>query len=179
MDVNLLLALPVFAALAGAPSPPAGKAEVAVLQAQDLVGSWELDLAASEPVEALMEAGGFGWVERNALAKLPITQVFSLEGDVLEVLIDTPLGDRTERLPLGGEVKTGTSPKGEPWESRTRFDGDALASTMRVTLAEGTRTFTIRRTLHEDRTVLRQTLVLTLPDGRVLQAKRLFRKVKA
>lgn len=177
--MNLLFAFPLFAALALAQSPPAGKPEVPTLHAQDLVGSWELDLGASEPVEALMEAGGFGWVERNALAKLPITQVFSLNGDTLEVLIDTPLGDRTERLPLGGEVKTGTSTKGEPWESRTRFDGDALATTMRVTLAEGTRTFTIRRTLHEDRTVLRQTLVLTLPDGRVLQAKRLFRKVRA
>lgn len=177
--MNLLVALHMFAALAGAQSPPAGKADVAVLRAQDLVGSWELDLAASEPVEALMEAGGFGWVERNALAKLPTTQVITVHDGVLEVLIDTPLGDRTERLPLSGEVKTGTSPKGEPWESRTRFDGDALASTMRVTLPEGTRTFTVRRTLHEDRTVLRQTLVLTLPDGRVLQARRLFRKVKA
>ena len=141
-----------------------------------LVGAWTLDLEASEPVLPLLEAAGVGWAERQAMARLPITQVFTLTDTELRVLIDTPVGDRTERLPLAGESKKGTTKGGEPWESTTVFEPDAFVTTLRVTLAEGARTFVIHRSLADgDRTLL-QRLTLTTPDGQTLAARRTFRR---
>ncbi len=146
------------------------------LEPQQLVGSWTLDVAASEPVLDLLEASGVGWVERQALARLPIEQVFTIEGTDLVVRIDTPLGARTERLPLRGETKRGVDAKGLAFELRTHFEAEALVTTMRHALPEGTRTFVIRRSLTEEGRVLRQNLALTLPDGRALSARRTFRR---
>ncbi len=144
--------------------------------ASRLVGSWSLDLEVSEPVLPLLEAAGVGWAERQAMARLPITQVFTLTDTELRVLIDTPVGDRTETLPLAGESKKGTTKGGEPWESVTVFQPDAFVTTMRVTLPEGTRTFVIHRSMADgDRTLL-QRLTLTTPDGRTLSARRTFRR---
>jgi hypothetical protein len=141
-----------------------------------LVGAWTLDLEASEPVLPLLEAAGVGWAERQAMARLPITQVFTLTDTELKVLIDTPVGDRTERLPLAGESKRGTTKDGEPWETTTVFEAEAFVTTMRVTLAEGTRTFVIHRSLADADRTLVQKLTLTVPDGRVLVARRTFRR---
>jgi hypothetical protein len=141
-----------------------------------LVGAWTLDLEASEPVLPLLEAAGVGWAERQAMARLPITQVFTLTDTELRVLIDTPIGDRTERLPLAGESKSGTTKEGQPWESATVFEPEAFVTTMRVTLAEGVRTFVIHRSLAEGDRTLFQRLTLTTPDGRTLTARRTFRR---
>jgi hypothetical protein len=149
------------------------------LTPQELVGTWQLDLAASQPVDALLEAAGMGWVERTALAKLPITQVIRIEGAELTVLLDTPVGDRTERLPLAGEVKRGRTKEGEPWELRAGFEGAWLHTTMSVELPEGRRVFTIRRGLEAEGTVLRQKLELVAPGKPPLKADRIFRKVGA
>jgi hypothetical protein len=149
------------------------------LTPQELVGTWKLDLAASQPVDALLEAAGVGWVERTALAKLPITQVIRIEGTDLTVLLDTPVGDRTERVPMAGEVKQGRTKAGEPWELRAGFEGPWLHTTMSVEVPGGRRVFTIRRRVEADGTVLRQKLELVTPGKEPLSADRIFRRIGA
>jgi hypothetical protein len=146
------------------------------LEPAQLVGAWTLDTGASEPVLALLEASGVGWVERQALSRLPVEQRFALEGEDLVVRVQTALGERVERLPLRGAPRRGVDRRGEAYELRTRLGGDGFVTTMSYALASGTRTFEIRRTLSADGRTLLQHLALTLPDGRALQARRVFRR---
>lgn len=161
-----MIALPVLllaVALGGAPG--------------DLAGRWTLDQRASDPVDALLQAAGASYLERQAASNLTVTQDIRVEGAELVIVVDSLLMDSTERLPLDGQAQSRTSKKGEVMTVRTWIDGAAVVTSTEITGADGrVSRMEIRRVVEDGGRTLRQTLRYTPAGGATHTADRVFRR---
>ena len=151
----------VAAALAGAPS--------------DLNGRWALDLAASQPVDAMLQAVGASWTTRQMAAHLSVTQEITVGAGSVTIAAVSNLGQKAEVVPTDGQ---GWAVKSE-FGSGTRrcsWAGGDLVCTSRVQVTGGAwADLGMVRRVEADG-ALHQHLTLSLDDGRVFTADRVYRK---
>ena len=146
----------------------------------DFSGAWTLDSRASDPVEELLKAVGRSWLERKAASSARVTQRIVQTDDALTIEVDSTLRSTTEVLRTDGSIRTLTNEKGNQVSSRTFWseDGAALITSTDAVLANGDRgRFVITRTIEDGGRTLRQRLELHMPDGRVLAADRILRRI--
>jgi hypothetical protein len=147
---------------------------VAWAGAPDLSGTWVLDPAASDPVDALLEVSGASWIERKAAAKMSVTQVLAQTADTLVVTVDSSFMDRTDTLRLDGAPVRTQDKKGHPMTITTSWVGDVLVTTV-VPDDPTLPAMTTRRSLSGGRATMTQTVVVSV-GGQEVSADRVFRR---
>lgn len=142
----------------------------------DFSGTWQLDLAASQSVGPLLELVGAGSLERRLADSVSVTQV--IEQSEAQVRVTTEaMGKRSESTwPLDGSQVRSETRKGQPQVTWLAWDGSALEARSEVTLESGVVRMVVRRVLEEEGTVMRQSLIVTPPDGATVRADRVFRR---
>lgn len=142
----------------------------------DFTGTWVLDLAASDSVDALLAETGASWLERQAAGTMPVTQVISQSPATITIMVDSSLIDRTETLSFTGP-QSSTSRTGDAVVTRTSWDGAVLVTTAVMTTPTGeVRELRIRRQLSDGGRTLRQELALQKPGAKPIKAERVFRR---
>lgn len=144
----------------------------------DFSGTWELDLDASDPVDDLLKAQGRSWLERKLAAKTKITQMIEQSAAEIRILVKSSVMDREEILRIDGTPMTRKTLKGETITVTTRWSNDkkALLSETTVQTESGPAKVVSKRTLEDGGKTMVVATAMTLRDGKVLGAKRIFRR---
>lgn len=146
------------------------------LSPSDFNGAWVLDPARSDDGSALLAATGASWVERQAAKAVVPTQTITVDGPRMTLAIDASVVSRTEVLVLDGSPVT-TQGKHGPTTTTTVVRPDAVVSTSALVGPDGGALVLVAtRTLEDGGTVMRQRLEVTLADGQVIRADRVFRR---
>ena len=145
----------------------------------DFSGTWVLDLAASESLDALLAAQGKSWPVRKLAGSMQVTQKITQTATTLTIEMEGALADRTEIMKLDGSWENKTAGTTGPGRTRTYWapDGKNLVTESIVTLENGDNaTMSAKRTLRDNGKTLVQRISLTLKDGNTLSANRILRK---
>jgi hypothetical protein len=147
----------------------------------DFSGTFALDLAASDSLDALLKAQGASWLERQAAARASVTQVVRHRGDSLAITVKSSLGTRTNQVRIGGGWET---KQGERGQARTRTDwaadGQSLVTRTELPQKKGPPVvLTVRRSLADGGRTTVQLLELRAQDGARYRARRILRRVAA
>lgn len=136
-------------------------------------GSWQIDLDASDPVDAILEAQGASWLERKAARTVKVTQQITVAGTTVNIV--TKGGGKTRNEEVVGDGlarqldgKLGAMTVTAQWSEA----GDLIGVT--VVSGESPLTATVTRHLVDDAT-LHQVIELQTA-GETLQATRVFRR---
>jgi hypothetical protein len=138
-------------------------------------GQWTLDLEASDPIGPLLEAQGVSWIERQAAARMGVTQSLRVAPGRVDLDIRSTLRNESETLLLDDVWRTKDGRDG-PVELRHRqeSDGDLVTE---VRQAGGDRcpcTTQVRRTIAGDR--MDQRITWTPKDGSAITVLRVLRR---
>lgn len=141
-------------------------------------GTWVLDVAASDPPGALMEAQGFSWVERQAAARMSVTQVMQVGPGRVDLEVRSMLRNESETLLLDDAWRPQDGRQG-PAEVRHRLEADgALVTEIRQTVGTGCPCSTaVRRMVDGDR--LEQVITWTPASGAPVTLRRILQKAVA
>lgn len=145
----------------------------------DFTGTWELDLDASDSVEAIMKAQGRSWAERKIADNLVVTQTITQSAETMVVEVTSTVKDKREVLKLDGSEEVKKTDDAGSVVSRTFWQagGTQLVTENIMTLADGAKVnMVLTRFLEEEGKVMRQDISLKLSDGQVLTARRVLRQ---
>lgn len=161
-------------ALAG----PRGSA-LADTPAVDFSGSWKLDRALSQSMDAVFALQDVSWLLRKAAATFDLEAEITQAPDRLVVRFDNLLGQHEQDLWFDGRPHETVNPAGMPTTFTTRWvgGGTALVATGVMRDDEGrTGLLTEHRTLSADGAVMTVEVTVTAPDGRTASARRAYRR---
>lgn len=144
----------------------------------DFAGVWKLDLKASDSLDALLEARGVGWAQRQAAKMIVVTQTWAfLSEGTLQIDVDSPVMDSTETLLLDGTPQPKTSKEGDALVNRTRWEGEELVTVSEIDSHDGRHSrLELRRRLEQGGAVLVQRTIYTDPEGQSWAVDRVFNR---
>lgn len=158
----LLLFTPVWAG-----SPP------------DMSGIWVLDGAASDDMDAILEARGASWIERQAIQHIDVIHEITQSPTQVTIAIRSSVYNRKDTLPTDNKTRTYDSSRMGAVSYRSYWSEDppALVTVSDMTLPDGVpATFVVVRKLSPDGNVMTMDLDLQANDGRHYQATRILRR---
>jgi hypothetical protein len=136
-----------------------------------LSGTWELS-AASDSVEALLEAQGTGWIERKAAGSMSVTQTITLSETAVTIAIDSSVKSETQTLHVDGQPRAVT---GEHGVSQVRHSwgsaGELITRSEGPTAGGKAMVVTITRSVSGGQ--LHQLIEMRI-DGQTIRADRVF-----
>lgn len=144
----------------------------------DFTGTWKLDLAASDPLDDLLDAQGAPWVAKKAAKTLVVTQKVALKPEGLEVCAESSLRSKCTIAKIGAgwedrETEQGKGRARTDWSA----DGTALITVTEAKLKDGTPVeLRMTRTLEDAGKTTVQLLELKAKDGKAHKARRVLRK---
>ncbi|MCB9689895.1 MAG: hypothetical protein H6735_32950 [Alphaproteobacteria bacterium] len=157
------------------PSASAEEPATAEVAPPSFSGTWVLDHAASDDLDAVLEAQGVpGW-QRKLVAELDVSLTIWDEGDRLRLRTVTVVRTNEAELVLDGVVHEIRGDQGKRDVTAVREDDGSVRIT--ATDPKGKKPLVeIRRALAEEGAVLRQTIEVRPDDGPPLRASQVYRR---
>lgn len=156
-------------------------ASFALCVAVDFTGTWKLDLGASSIPDAILEAQGLSWVEKQAAKSLSVTQKVTQTATLLTIVIEPSWMGARQDLTLGGPFMEKPGEGGRPpYRIRAYLTngGEAVAvETVGRNKKGVTLQATLLRTLEDQGKTMRQRIFFKSEDGHTAEGVRVFRRV--
>ena len=168
---TLLLAFAVATpALATAPEPPSP----ASARTSAWTGTWTIDRAASDSLEAVLRAQGVSKAKRLVADKVELTQKLVDHGDRLDVEMIGPR-PRSGTLTFDGKERSKTTDQGE-MHYRAKREASGAVVVISRPAAGGGLIIVVQRTLDADGQTLRQTVTVKGGADGPVSATLVFRR---
>lgn len=148
-------------------------------QHPSFTGKWVLDVAASDSMDAIMEAQGRSRMERMMAKNMVVTQNITQTEKQVTVEVESAASNQTEVLLLDGSETTMDTPRAGKVTTYTNWgaDGVTLVTHAKMKLKNGESAEMIaRRKIIDGGKTLSMKVELHLQNGQVLTANRILRK---
>jgi hypothetical protein len=143
----------------------------------DFRGQWLLDKKASDSMEPLLEAQGIPSFERRVYCHLTVTLQIEQSKESLKIRFKTPVASDEEEVKTDLTVQEREVPYiGKVAHQSEWLDGGKVLVT-HTEVKSSKQMGTVQRYLEDKGQTLINLVTLTTADGRVLKAKRVFRKI--
>lgn len=142
-------------------------------------GTWVLDQAASESMDAIMEAQGRSRMERMMAKNMAVTQRITQTEKQITIAVESIASNQTDTLLLDGTIETKETPRAGTVQTFTVWDSDGktLVTTVKMKLKDGNPADMImRRQLIDEGKTMSMKVELHQKNGQVLTANRILRK---
>lgn len=142
-------------------------------------GTWLLDLAASDPMDAILEAQGRSRMERMMVKNMSVTQRITQTENQITIVVESIASNQTDTLLLDGTIETKETPRAGTVQTFTVWDSDGktLVTTVKMKLKDDSPADMImRRQLIDEGKTMSMKVELHQKDGKVLTANRILRK---
>ncbi|MBX2802870.1 MAG: hypothetical protein KTR31_34630 [Myxococcales bacterium] len=144
----------------------------------DLAGTWRLDKSASEAMDEILLAMGANWFERQILkTSTPNHEIVPSE-DMFTVIVRSGPYKRVDEMPLDNVERSVDYAIVGTAHVRGRMEGDAVWTGARLTFRDGTEGMLESTRRRKDADTMLLVMRLTKADGTVLEANRIFRRVR-
>lgn len=141
-----------------------------------LSGRWTLDRAASDDLDAFLEAQGFGGLERAIAKRMKVTHVVEDAGATVRVRMESALRTTDKTYTVDGVERMDETPEGPVASTFTRSEGGGLHSVSRGVTRDGAPfQLTTDRVLRPDG-AMELVLVLVREGGTPITVRRVFRR---
>jgi hypothetical protein len=148
-------------------------------QRPNFSGTWMLDPKASDSVDEILKAQGANFIERQGAKGAKITQQIQQDASQMTITVKSPVKTTTEVLKLDGTPMVSQTDRLGNVKTKTTWgtDNTTLISVVEPTEADAKfKTLKLSRTLQDQGKTMNQLIEMTLKDGKVLKANRVFRK---
>lgn len=145
----------------------------------NFTGVWQLDINASDSIDAILKAQGKSKIERVAAKNMVVTQQIKHTENILSVHFKSRAVDDTQDFIINGMWTTMDTPRMGRiqtktfWMKRLR----SIATVMKITANGHPATMTINRTLKENSRIMELKIRLLLENGEEYFARRIFNKI--
>ena len=143
--------------------------------AADMTGRWELDRAASEDMDTLLqETQELSWLERQLAGSVDVTHVIAQQGATVQVDVVAPAFTSSATLVTDKQWRDATLRTG-PASQRAWWEGEVLVVESKGSLADGTSAlYRTERWIEGDDMFF--VLSIDAEDGRSWKVKRVLRR---
>lgn len=144
----------------------------------DFSGGWQLDLAASDSPDLLMELQGASAWQRVLVKQFSVTQLITQTEEMIEVTIKTSIATRTETFVLNGQPEVKSGKRIGELTTRSFWDGVEQVTQTQMKTAKGvTAQIVARRCLEADHQTMIMQVEVNTEDGRQETSRRIFRRL--
>ncbi len=143
----------------------------------DFSGKWQLDVDASDSLDAILTAIGLSYVERALVNNTVVTHVITQTPHELTIEVQTTFFGRTDHLPLNGQPADAVDPAGRPVESVTTWSDDGRQLTTKILVRPDNQHFTLTRSLDEGQDLMKVLVEFLSAKGQNLSSRRVYRRV--
>ena len=138
-----------------------------------LNGAWQLDAKASEPLDPILKALGYGWLARRIMRALAVKQKIRTTAKGVAVRVMTRFSDDTIVMPFNNVWAPGRTLDGGETQRRSRWAKD---SPTLITEDRFTHGLLITRRQRVGPRVMHEALEFRAPGQATLRAVRVFRR---
>lgn len=146
----------------------------------NFTGTWKLDAKASSVPEAMLDAQGLSWLEKQAAKSMPVTHKITQGPGTFSVVTSSALMGSKQDLVLGADFRERPGDSGRPpYRIRAYFTngGNALAVETLSQNAQGQRIYALLlRSAEGGGNIMRQKIFFRMGDGPLLEGVRVFRR---
>lgn len=146
----------------------------------NFTGTWKLDTGASSVPEAMLDAQGLSWLEKQAAKSMPVTHRIAQGLGTFSVVTSSALMGSKQDLILGADFQVRSAEGGRPpYQIRAYLTngGEALAVETLSQSTQGQRIYALLlRSAEDGGNTMRQKIFFRLGDGPLLEGVRVFRR---
>ena len=167
-----MVALMMWSSMVALAAPPAEAPKPSTVPAV-LNGAWQLDAKASDPLDPILKALGYGWFARRIMRALAVKQKIRATSKGVAVRVMTRFSDDTIVLPFNNVWAPGRTLDGGETKRRSRWAKD---SPTLITEDRFTHGLLITRRQRVGARVMHEALEFRAPGQAPLRAVRVFRR---